>query len=149
MDLKKSVIYEVYPTSFYDKNGDGVGDLAGITEKLDYIKDLGADIIWLNPIFKSPFKDGGYDISDYYSINEKFGNFNDFSALIENAHALGIKVILDLVIGHTSDKHPWFLRSKQEKRNKYSDYYIWTNSIFVGGGKKIHFGFAVFEISHR
>ena len=83
MDLKKSIIYEVYPTSFYDKNGDGVGDLAGITEKLDYIKDLGADVVWLNPIFKSPFKDGGYDISDYYSINEKFGNFDDFSALIK------------------------------------------------------------------
>lgn len=133
MNLNKSVIYEVYPTSFYDKNGDGVGDLAGITEKLDYIKDLGADVIWLNPIFKSPFKDGGYDISDYYSVNEKFGDMDDFAALIKKAHSLGIKILLDLVIGHTSDKHPWFLKSKREIRNEYSDYYIWTNNIFVGG----------------
>ena len=137
MNLNKSVIYEVYPTSFYDKNGDGTGDLAGITEKLDYIKELGADIIWLNPIFKSPFRDGGYDIEDYYSVDKKFGNLSDFDALIKKAHSLGLKILLDLVIGHTSDKHPWFKASKKEKRNEFSDYYVWTNNVFVGGENTI------------
>ena len=137
MNLNKSVIYEVYPTSFYDKNGDGTGDLAGITEKLDYIKELGADIIWLNPIFKSPFRDGGYDIEDYYSVDKKFGNLSDFDALIKKAHSLGLKILLDLVIGHTSDKHPWFKASKKEKRNEFSHYDVWTNNVFVGGENTI------------
>lgn len=132
-DLNKSIIYEIYPTSFYDSDGDGIGDLKGIAEKLDYVKELGADIVWLNPIYKSPFKDGGYDVQDYYAVDEKFGTFEDFRALIKKAHALGIKVLLDLVIGHTSDKHPWFKASKREKKNKYSDYYIWTSNIFTGG----------------
>lgn len=137
MDLNKSVIYEIYPTSFYDSDGDGVGDLRGITEKLDYVKELGADIIWLNPIFKSAFLDGGYDVVDYREIDKKFGNFEDFSRLTEKAHRLGIKILIDLVIGHTSDKHNWFIQSKKAKKNKYSDYYVWTNSVFIGGENTI------------
>ena len=136
-DLNNSIIYEIYPTSFYDGNGDGVGDLKGITEKLPYVKELGADIIWLNPVYKSPFKDGGYDIEDYRAIDKKFGTFDDFAEMINTAHKLGIKVLMDLVIGHTSDKHPWFKASKKENRNKYSDYYIWTDNIFIGGGNTV------------
>lgn len=137
-DLNKSIIYQIYPTSFYDSNGDGVGDLNGITEKLPYVKDLGADIVWINPIFKSPFKDGGYDVEDYCAIDKRFGTLDDFDNMIKTAHELGIKVLLDLVIGHTSDKHPWFKASKQAKRNKYSDYYVWTDSIFIGAPKAIN-----------
>ncbi len=137
-DLSKSIIYQIYPTSFYDSNGDGIGDLNGIAQKLDYVKELGADIIWLNPIFVSPFKDGGYDIVDYCNIDKKFGTLQDFDNLIKKAHSLGIKILLDLVIGHTSDQHPWFKASKSDKRNKYSDYYVWTNSIFIGAPKAIN-----------
>lgn len=137
MDLNNSIIYGIYPTSFYDSDGDGVGDLNGITEKLDYVKDLGADIVWLNPIYKSHFKDGGYDIVDHCAVDKKFGTIADFEKLIARARELNIKVILDLVIGHTSDKHPWFLQSKKEKRNAFSDYYIWTDNVFVGGENTI------------
>lgn len=137
-NLNKSIIYQIYPTSFYDSNGDGIGDLNGIAEKLDYVKDLGADIIWLNPIFVSPFKDGGYDVVDYCNIDKRFGTLEDFDNLLKKAHSLGIKILLDLVIGHTSDQHPWFKASKKEKRNGYSDYYVWTDSIFIGAPKAIN-----------
>ena len=135
--LQDSVIYEIYPTSFYDSNGDGIGDLNGISEKLDYVQELGADIIWFNPFFKSPFKDGGYDVQDYYAIDEKFGTMRDFDLMLAQAHKRNIKVLLDLVVGHTSDKHKWFLESKKAKRNMYSDYYIWTDSVFTGGSNTI------------
>ncbi len=130
--LQNAVVYQIYPTSFYDSNGDGIGDLQGITQKLDYVKDLGADIIWLNPIYKSPFMDGGYDIADYWVIDERFGTVQDFARLLEKAHGLGLKVCMDLVIGHTSWEHPWFRQSAQPEKNAFSDYYIWTDSIFTG-----------------
>lgn len=135
--LNNSIIYEIYPTSFYDSNGDGIGDINGITEKLDYVKELGADVIWINPIYKSPFKDGGYDIIDHCAVDKRFGTLEDVDKLINKAHKLGIKVLFDLVIGHTSDKHPWFLQSKKAKRNKYSDYFIWTDNIFIGGSNTV------------
>ena len=128
--LKDSVLYQIYPTSFYDSNGDGVGDLNGIAEKVDYIKDLGVTAVWLNPIFKSPFKDGGYDIADYYEIDKKFGNMQDLENLIRVFHENGIKIILDLVIGHTSHKHKWFKKSATVKKNQYHDYYVWTDNLF-------------------
>ena len=135
--LNNSIIYEIYPTSFYDSNGDGIGDINGITEKLDYVKELGADVIWINPIYKSPFKDGGYDIIDHCEVDKRFGTLEDVDKLINKAHKLGIKVLFDLVIGHTSDKHPWFLQSKKAKRNKYSDYFIWTDNVFIGGSNTV------------
>lgn len=127
--INNSIIYNVYPTSFYDSNGDGVGDLNGITEKLPYIKQF-ADIVWINPIFKSPFRDGGYDVADYYAIDEKFGTIEDLKVLVNKAHELGMQVLLDLVVGHTSDQHPWFLESQKHERNEYSDYYIWNDDVF-------------------
>lgn len=125
-----ATIYEIYPTSFKDGNGDGVGDFKGMTEKLSYVKELGADAVWINPFFKSPFKDGGYDIEDYRAVDERFGDMKDFRSFMAESKRLGIKVLIDLVIGHTSDKHEWFIRSGENSRNEYSDYYIWTDSIF-------------------
>ncbi len=130
--LQNAVVYQIYPTSFYDSNGDGIGDLPGITQKLSYVKELGADIIWLNPIYKSPFMDGGYDIADYRTIDERFGTMADFRALLTEAHRLGLKLCMDLVIGHTSWEHPWFQKSAEAEKNSFSDYYIWTDSIFTG-----------------
>lgn len=127
--LSNSIIYNVYPTSFYDSNGDGIGDLPGIIEKLDYIKQF-ADIVWINPVFKSPFRDGGYDVQDYYQIDEKFGTFQDVIKLTEKAHAMGLKVLFDLVVGHTSDQHKWFVESSKHERNAYSDYYVWSDDVF-------------------
>lgn len=128
--LDRAVFYEIYPTSFYDSNADGIGDLKGIEQKVGYLRDLGVDCVWINPIFKSPFKDGGYDVADYYEIDKRFGTMEDLESLIKTFHANGLKVVLDLVIGHTSDKHPWFKKSACVKRNSYSDYYIWTDSLF-------------------
>ena len=128
--MHKAVFYQLYPISFYDSNGDGMGDLQGIIEKVDYIKSLGVDAVWLNPIYKSPFKDGGYDISDYYTIDKRFGSMEDFDKLVNVFKAKGIKIILDVVFGHTADKHTWFKRSARARRNEYSDYYIWSNSNF-------------------
>ncbi len=130
--LQNAVVYQIYPTSFYDSNGDGIGDLPGITQKLDYVKALGVDIIWLNPIYRSPFMDGGYDITDYRQIDERFGTMEDFTKLLNEAHSLGLKVCMDLVIGHTSWEHPWFINSAKAEKNPCSDYYIWTDSIFTG-----------------
>lgn len=122
---KSAVVYQVYPRSFRDSNGDGVGDLRGIISNLDYIRTLGADVIWLNPIYASPNDDNGYDISDYYAIMPEFGTMADFDELLREAHARGLHILMDLVVNHTSDEHPWFLESRKSKDNPYRDYYIW------------------------
>lgn len=122
---KKSVVYQIYPRSFKDSNGDGFGDLRGITEKLDYLKYLGVDVLWLSPVFDSPQDDNGYDIRDYRKIYEKFGTNEDMDDLIREAHARDIKIVLDLVVNHTSDEHEWFVESRKAEENSYSDYYIW------------------------
>jgi len=124
---KEAVAYEIYPRSFVDTNGDGIGDLKGIISKLDYLKDLGIDVIWICPIFNSPNDDNGYDISDYKDIMNDFGTMADFDELLEQVHARGMKLILDLVINHTSDEHPWFIESRKSKDNPYRDYYIWRD----------------------
>lgn len=122
---KDAVVYQIYPRSFKDSNGDGIGDLRGIIEKLDYIQSLGVTAVWLNPIFKSPNDDGGYDISDYYSIQPEFGSMEDFDALLDGLHHRGLKLIMDLVLNHSSDEHPWFQESRKSKDNPYRDYYFW------------------------
>ncbi|GFO99934.1 glycoside hydrolase family 13 protein [Lactobacillus helveticus] len=124
---KKAVVYEAYVQSFKDSNNDGIGDLPGLTSKLDYIKNLGANVIWLTPIFKSPLVDNGYDISDYEAINPIYGTMSDFDHLLNEVHKKGLKIVLDLVVNHTSDKHKWFRESKKSCNNKYSDYYIWRD----------------------
>ena len=125
---RNGVIYQVYPRSFADSNHDGIGDLNGILEKLDYVKDLGADAIWLSPIFPSPNIDFGYDISDYQSIDPLFGSMQVFNQLVSEAHSRGIRIILDLVLNHSSDQHPWFQESRSSRDNPYRDWYIWQDA---------------------
>lgn len=122
---KEAVIYQIYPRSFMDSNGDGIGDLQGIISRLDYLKYLGIDVIWLSPVYKSPNDDNGYDISDYQDIMDEFGTMKDFDELLAAAHACGIKIVMDLVVNHTSDEHKWFMESRKSKENAYRDYYIW------------------------
>lgn len=124
---KEAVGYQIYPASFKDSNNDGIGDINGIREKLSYLKELGIDFIWINPIYQSPFVDNGYDISDYQAILEKFGTMDEFDALLAEAHQMGIKIIMDLVINHSSDQHEWFIESRQSVDNPYRDYYIWVD----------------------
>lgn len=124
---KEAVVYQIYPRSFYDSNGDGIGDLNGITSKLDYLKELGIDVIWLSPVYKSPNDDNGYDISDYEDIMTEFGNMEDFDKMLSAAHERGIKIVMDLVVNHTSDEHPWFVESRSSKDNEKRDYYIWKD----------------------
>ncbi len=124
---KESVAYQVYPRSFMDSNGDGIGDLKGLTSKLDYLKDLGIDVIWLSPMYKSPNDDNGYDISDYHDIMDEFGTMADFDELLAGVHERGMRIILDLVINHTSDEHPWFIESRSSKTNQKRDWYIWAD----------------------
>jgi trehalose-6-phosphate hydrolase len=124
---KKAVVYQIYPKSFYDTTGNGTGDIQGIIEKLDYLKELGVDVVWLTPIYKSPQKDNGYDISDYYNIQEEYGTMNDFDQLLCEAHKRGIKIIMDIVINHTSTEHEWFKQAKSSKDNPYRDFYIWKD----------------------
>ncbi|GFH39767.1 alpha-glucosidase [Lactococcus insecticola] len=123
--FKQAVGYQIYPKSFRDANADGMGDIRGIIEKLPYLKALGVDFIWVNPIYKSPQVDGGYDISDYYAVDERFGSMTDLTDLIAAAHDQGLKLIMDLVVNHTSDQHPWFIESRKSKDNPYRDYYHW------------------------
>ncbi|CAH9051778.1 Oligo-1,6-glucosidase 1 [Pseudoalteromonas holothuriae] len=125
---KGAVIYQIYPRSFQDTNGDGIGDLPGIIDRLDYIKSLGVDAIWISPFFKSPMKDFGYDISDYRDIDPMFGNLNDFDTLIEQAHQRNIKIIIDQVLSHTSNEHQWFIDSRQSADNEKSDWYVWADA---------------------
>ncbi|MGN8065633.1 alpha-glucosidase [Lactococcus lactis] len=127
-DFNKMVGYQIYPKSFKDTNGDGIGDINGIIEKIPYLRELGIDFIWINPIYKSPQVDGGYDISDYQVIDEMFGSLEDFKKLLDKAHENGLKVIMDLVVNHTSDQHPWFLESQKSKDNPYRDYYLWEDA---------------------
>lgn len=122
---KEAVAYQIYPRSFYDSNGDGIGDLRGIIQKLDYLQELGIDVLWINPVYQSPNDDNGYDISDYYAIMDEFGTMADFDELLEAVHKRGMKVIMDLVINHTSDEHEWFISSRSSKDSPYRDFYIW------------------------
>lgn len=126
---QKAVVYQVYPRSFQDSNNDGIGDLKGIESRLDYVKKLGADVIWLNPVYDSPNEDNGYDISDYEAINPEFGSMEDFESLLEEAHARGIKIVMDLVVNHSSSKHQWFIESKSSKDNDKRDFYIWRDPV--------------------
>ena len=124
---KNAVVYQIYPRSFKDSNGDGIGDLQGIYEKLDYLAELGIDVIWMSPVYKSPNDDNGYDISDYQDIMDDFGTMDDFDRVLEKAHRLNIKIMMDLVVNHTSDEHKWFIESKKSKDNPYHDYYMWAD----------------------
>ncbi len=126
--VHNAVFYQIYPQTYYDTDGDGIGDLQGIIEKLDYIKSLGIDAIWLNPFFESPFCDAGYDISDYYKVAPRYGTNDDARRLFEEAHKRGIRVIFDYVISYTSIKHPWFIESAKQDTNKYTNWYIWNDN---------------------
>lgn len=132
---KDAVVYQIYPRSFCDSNGDGIGDLRGIISKLDYIKELGVNAVWLSPIYKSPNDDNGYDISNYRDIMDEFGTMADFDEMLEGMHARGIKLIMDLVANHTSDEHEWFVQSRSSKDNPYRDYYIWRKGRGKNGKK--------------
>ncbi|MGB6407271.1 MAG: alpha-amylase family glycosyl hydrolase, partial [Planococcus donghaensis] len=143
MDLKETwwkeaVVYQIYPRSFNDSNDDGIGDLNGITEKLDYLDELGVTIVWICPMYKSPNIDNGYDVSDYQEIMEEMGTMADFDRLLEELHKRGMRLIIDLVLNHTSDQHPWFLESKSSKDNPKRDWYVWrdqqTNWESIFGG---------------
>ncbi len=124
---KESVVYQIYPRSFCDSNGDGIGDLNGVTGKLPYLRELGIDVIWLSPVYQSPNDDNGYDISDYREIMAEFGTMEDYDRMLARAHELGLKVMMDLVVNHTSDEHAWFVESRKSRDNAYRDYYIWRD----------------------
>lgn len=124
---KESIVYQIYPRSFKDSNGDGIGDLNGITEKMEYLEKLGVNVVWLSPVYQSPNDDNGYDISDYRAIMTEFGTMEDFERMLAKAHEHGIKIVMDLVVNHTSDEHPWFIESRKSKDNPYRDYYIWRD----------------------
>ena len=131
------IVYEIYPTSFMDGNGDGIGDLKGITSKLDYIQGMGFNAVWLNPFYRSPFKDGGYDVEDFFDVDPRFGTMKDFEKLIKEAHRRDIRIIADLVAGHASFRNPGFLKSAEAERNKYSDLFIWNDNIWDKGSNLI------------
>ena len=138
--LKDAIFYEIYPQSFKDTNNDGIGDINGIIEKLDYVKDLGCNALWINPCYDSPFKDAGYDVRDYKKVAPRYGTNEDLYRLFGEAHNRGIHVLLDLVPGHTSEEHEWFLESKKAQHNAYSDRYVWTNGAFCGIGGHPYIG---------
>jgi oligo-1,6-glucosidase len=130
---KDAVVYQIYPRSFLDTNGDGIGDLPGITARLDYLKDLGVDVVWLSPHFDSPNADNGYDIRDYRQVMAQFGTMADFDAMLAGMRARGIRLIIDLVVNHSSDEHAWFVESRKSRDNPYRDYYIWRDGKAGGG----------------
>ncbi|MBN2455012.1 MAG: hypothetical protein JXB29_00505 [Sedimentisphaerales bacterium] len=138
--LSTAVFYQIYPQSFYDSNSDGIGDIPGIIEKLDYIKFLGCDAIWLNPCFESPFGDAGYDVSDYYRVAKRYGTNADLKRLFREADKRNIKICLDLVVAHTSIEHPWFKQSCKAEKNKYSNWYIWNDGTYKPVDKDLRFG---------
>ena len=125
---QQEVVYQVYPRSFQDTNGDGIGDLRGIEARIPYLKKLGVGIVWIGPIFSSPNDDNGYDVSDYYNIMSEFGTMEDFDSLLAKMHEAGLRLVLDLVVNHTSDEHAWFVESCKSKDNPYRDYYIWRDA---------------------
>lgn len=135
---KEAVVYQIYPRSFQDSNGDGVGDIPGITSRLPYLRELGVDVIWLSPFYRSPGGDNGYDISDYQDVQPEFGTLADFDAMLSRAHELGLKVVIDLVVNHTSEEHTWFRESRKSRDNPYRDYYIWRDG--VNGGPPNNWG---------
>ena len=146
---RSAVIYQVYPRSYQDDDGDGVGDLAGITRRLDHIASLGVDCIWLSPIFASPQADMGYDVSDYLAVDPLFGDLDAFDALIEAAHARGLKVIVDQVLSHSSDQHEWFKESRKDRTNPKADWYVWADPLPDGAPPTnwhSHFGGPAWEI---
>src|SRR6187549_290828 len=124
---REATVYQIYPRSFADSNGDGIGDLNGITERLDYLKDLGVDVVWLSPHFDSPNADNGYDIRDYRKVLAQFGTMADFDAMLAGMTARGMRLIIDLVVNHSSDEHAWFVESRKGRQNPYRDYYIWRD----------------------
>lgn len=126
---KEAVVYQIYPRSFKDSNGDGIGDIQGIRTKLSYIKELGADVIWICPLYDSPNADNGYDIRDYQNILSEFGTMEDFDELLGDIHDLDMKLIMDLVVNHTSDEHPWFIESRSSIHSEKRDWYIWKDEI--------------------
>ena len=140
--LSNAIFYNIYPQSFYDANGDGIGDLNGITEKLSYIKDMGFDAIWLNPFYESPFRDAGYDVTDFYKVDPRYGTNEDFANLCKEAKKLGIRVVVDLVAGHTSLECEWFQKSALPEKNEYSNRYIWTDSVWKKDGSKFISGYS-------
>ncbi|HET7322457.1 MAG TPA: alpha-amylase family glycosyl hydrolase, partial [Longimicrobiaceae bacterium] len=130
---QRGIVYQVYPRSFQDSNGDGVGDLPGITSRLDYLRGLGVDALWISPIYPSPMADFGYDVADYTDVNPLFGTLDDFDALLKEAHARGLKVLLDFVPNHTSEEHPWFRESRSSRESPKRDWYIWRDPAPGGG----------------
>ena len=126
---KNAVVYQIYPKSFQDSNGDGIGDIQGIISRLDYLADLGIDAVWLSPVYCSPQDDNGYDISDYQDIDPMFGTLSDMEELIAEAKKRNIRIIMDLVLNHTSDEHRWFLEAKKSRENPYHDYYVWKDGV--------------------
>jgi alpha-glucosidase len=127
------IIYQIYPRSFQDSNGDGIGDLKGIAGRLDYLASLGVDAVWISPIYPSPMADFGYDIADYCNIDRIFGSLDDFDALVQQAHRRGLKIILDFVPNHTSDQHPWFIESRSSRQSQKRDWYLWLDAKSDGG----------------
>ena len=145
---KEAVVYQIYPRSFMDSNGDGIGDLGGIIRKLDYLKELGVNVIWLSPIYRSPNDDNGYDISDYCEIMEEFGTMEEFDRLLNAMHEKGLKLMMDLVVNHTSDEHPWFQAALKDKNGPYRDYYFFRDGKPGGlppNNRCSHFGFSAWE----
>ncbi len=130
---QKGTVYQIYPRSFNDTNGDGIGDIRGIIEKLDYLAKLGIDLLWLTPMYVSPQRDNGYDIADYFAIDPQYGTMADFEELLEEAHRRGLKIMMDMVVNHTSYQHHWFQEALKGKDNPYRDYYIWKDPATGGG----------------
>ena len=145
--LDNAIFYEIYPQSFKDTNGDGIGDFQGIIEKLDYIRELGCNALWIHPCFLSPFGDAGYDVADYCRVAPRYGTNEDLKQLFEEAHKKGIHVLLDLVPGHTSIEHPWFIESMKADKNPYTDRYIWTDNVWES--PEVSFGGSLRGISER
>jgi oligo-1,6-glucosidase len=141
---KEAIVYQIYPRSFMDHNGDGIGDLKGIISKLDYIKSLGVNVVWLNPIYRSPNDDNGYDVSDYRNIMKEFGDMADFDAMLKGMHERGIKLLMDLVVNHSSDEHPWFEQSRRSRNSLYREYYHWWNA----ENGKPPYRYSLFDVNH-